>query len=91
MRIKHITLTIKANNSAKITADQIPFTPNLAGIKNIIKFSNTIDLKNDITADINPLLRAVKSEDTNILNPLIKNDIENILIARAVIFSSSLS
>lgn len=86
-----MVLTINANISAKLTASQIPFTPQIAGNMNIIAIWNTNVLKNDITAETSPLFNAVKNDELNILNPLIKYVIENIFIAFVVISSNSIS
>ena len=76
-----MVLTINANISEMLTAIQIPFTPQIAGNMNIIAIWNTNVLKNDITAETSPLFNAVKNDELNILNPLIKYVIENIFIA----------
>lgn len=69
--IKQITLTIKANISATNTDNQIPFIPINSGNINITITWNTKVLKNDIKAETNPLLSAVKNDEANILNQLI--------------------
>lgn len=58
---------------------------------NIIATWNSSVLKNEIAPDTIPLFSAVKNDELNILNPLIKYDIENILIAFAVMSSNSIS
>lgn len=88
---KNIILTINAKISANTTAIQIPFTPQIAGSMSIIAIWNSSVLKNEIAADTIPLFSAVKNDELNMLNPLIKYDIENILIAFAVMFNSSIS
>ena len=65
-------LTINANTSAKITAIQIPFNPQISGSINIIAIWKISVLKNEIAAETTPLFNAVKNEDAKILIPLIK-------------------
>lgn len=52
---------------------------------------NTKVLKNDITAETNPLFKDVKNDEAKILNPLIMKDIENNRIAIVVISNNSIS
>ena len=66
-------LTNNDNISAQATEIHIPFIPHIAGRIRIIATWNTNVLKNDIRADTNPLFSAVKKDDANILNQLIKN------------------
>ena len=61
--IKHIKLTISANNSATNTDNHIPFIPINSGNTNIITIWNTIVLKKDINAEIKPSFKAVKNDD----------------------------
>lgn len=67
----HIILTTIANNSATTTDNHIPFIPQTAGNIKIIATWNNNVLKNDISAEIKPLFKAVKNDDVNILNQLI--------------------
>lgn len=83
-------LTVKANISASTTASQTPLSPNIAGSINIIAIWKSSVLKKDIIAETSPLFNAVKNDDAKILKPLIKYDIENILIAVVVISSKLL-
>ena len=88
---KNTKLTINANISAKTTASHIPSIPIIKGSSNIIKIPNTNVLKKDIIPETTPLFSAVKKDDANILNPLIRYANENNLIALVVISSNSIS
>ena len=58
--------------SATDTAPQIPSMPKIRGSSNTAASSKTIDLINEITADILPSFNEVKKEEANILPPASK-------------------
>jgi len=60
---------IAVNNSAIITADQIPSSPNISGNNNTAPPKNISDRISDIKADNNPLQTAVKNAEHHMLIP----------------------
>ena len=84
-------LTTSDKISVTKTDNQIPSIPHILGNINIvITWKNNV-LKNEINAETNPLFKAVKNDDANILNQLTKYEIEYNLNALIVIFNSSSS
>ena len=70
--------------SATTTANQIPFTPQIAGNIIIVITCITKVLRKDKIADTFPSFNAVKNDDVNILNPVKRYDNAYILIALVV-------
>ena len=81
-------VTRTASASAITTESQIPYTSlpvgKTSGSVNTAITWKTSVLKNEIIADIGPLLRAVKKDEPNIANPANKKEKEKIKNARTV-------
>ena len=63
----------KVNISATTTPIQIPFNPSKIGSSIIHPIWNNKVRRNAIIPETTPLFKAVKNEEAQILNPLIKN------------------
>ena len=72
---------IKAKTSATVIAHHIPSISKKIGRIITDAVWNTSALKNETVADIPPLLRAVKNEETNMLKPASRNEKEKSLKA----------
>ena len=84
-------LTIIDKTSANTTDIHNPFKSKSNGSPKIIIIWKTNVLKNDISADIIPLFKAVNNEEAKMLKPLIIKDSEKIRIANVVMETNSLS
>lgn len=80
-----------AKISAAVIAYHIPSTPKISGKNSTDEVWNKRVRKNEMAAEMPPLLRAVKNEDANMLNPANKNANEKSLKAWQVRLNSSLS
>ena len=87
--MRNATVIINVAASATVIESQIAFLPNTAGKMNIARIWKSSVLKNDIAAEIAPLLSAVKNAEPKMLNPIIKYDVENIRKAYTVRLNSS--
>ena len=65
---------MSAATSATIIEHQIPSSPKIKGNSNTAPTSKIKVLMKEMTAEIKPLLRAVKNPDPKILNPQSRKD-----------------